>query len=260
MAPAFWKWPWPAIAAWSLGWAVMTLAARWGAAPEWAVLGGVLPALWLMRRAAPGWRRAVVLGGLPVSVLLVQGTGALPPWTWLVAGAALLLIYPIQAWRDAPLFPTPPSALCGLTAAVALPRGSRVLDAGSGLGDGLMALHAAFPLARLQGVEGGWALSWLSRARLRLAGLRGISVSRGDFWRTDWSAFELVYLFQRPETMPRAWAKAVREMRPGSWLVSLEFEVPGVPAVTRLDAGGGRSVWVYGISPPLDSIPAPAGR
>ena len=225
-----------------------------------AFLLGMLPAAWLSRHAAAGWRRIAVLAGLPLSVLLIQGTQAVPPWAWLLACAALVVIYPIQAWRDAPLFPTPRGALAGLPRVAPLAPGARVLDAGSGLGDGLMALHRVYPDARLQGVEGGWGLAWASRIRLRAAGLRGVRVDRGDFWRTDWGGFDLVYLFQRPETMPRAWDKALREMRPGSWLVSLEFEVPGVAPAAGLDAGGGRPVWIYDISSLATSIPGPAGR
>ena len=43
-------------------------------------------------------------------------------------------------------------------------------------------------------------------------------------WSADWSGFDLVYVFQRPESMERVLAKASRELRPGAWLASLEFE------------------------------------
>jgi hypothetical protein len=198
-------------------------------------------------------------GSGPV-LLLVHGISAVPAWAWLVAGLALLLIYPMQAWRDAPLFPTPPGALVGLPAVAPLAPGARILDAGSGLGDGLIALRRAYPEARLEGVEGGWLMVWASRWRLRPrrgSGLTGASpadgaagalrprVRRGDFWREPWAPHDLVYLFQRPETMPRAWAKARAEMRPGAWLVSLEFEVPSFKPHAALACPDGRPLWVY---------------
>ena len=66
----------------------------------------------------------------------------------------------------------------------------------------------------------------------------------GDMWRADWSGYQLVYLFQRPESMARAAAKAQAEMAPGAWLVSLEFAVPGWPTHGQLHhAPGGRPVW-----------------
>ena len=40
-------------------------------------------------------------------------------------------------------------------------------------------------------------------------------------------------------------AKAQAEMAPGTWLVSLEFAVPGVLPHAQLRAPGGRVVWIY---------------
>jgi hypothetical protein len=72
-------------------------------------------------------------------------------------------------------------------------------------------------------------------------------VSQGDIWRADWSGYQLVYLFQRPESMARALAKARAELQPGAWLVSLEFAVGGEPPSGRLDGAQGRPVWLYQI-------------
>jgi hypothetical protein len=46
--------------------------------------------------------------------------------------------------------------------------------------------------------------------------------------------------------MARARDKARAELRPGAWLVSLEFDVPGLPATARLeDEQHGKPVWLY---------------
>ena len=161
--------------------------------------------------------------------------------------ALLLLAYPRRAWRDAPVFPTPRGALSELAKHVKLPPGARVVDAGCGMGDGLIELPRALPEARLEGVE--WSTLWRAVSAWRCP---WATVRRGDMWADDWSAFELVYLFQRPETMPRAMDKARREMRPGSWLVSLEFEARDADGlawtpVARWELGGERPVWVYRI-------------
>jgi hypothetical protein len=55
----------------------------------------------------------------------------------------------------------------------------------------------------------------------------------------------MVYLFQRPESMPRAMAKAAAELQPGAWLVSLEFEAPGAPTTAYYQAPGGKMVRMY---------------
>ena len=87
-------------------------------------------------------------------------------------------------------------------------------------------------------------------ARLAARRVSGAQIDRADMWAASWAGFDLVYLFQRPETMARAWAKAVAELgsRPGGgWLVSLEFAVPGIEPTGRVQAGSGRPVFVYRI-------------
>jgi SAM-dependent methyltransferase len=168
--------------------------------------------------------------------------------------ALLMGAYPLRAWRDAPIFPTPAGALDALPAVVALAPGARVLDAGCGAGDGLRALRRAWPAARLQGVEWSWPLVALARLRCR-----GACVRRGDLWRASWAGQDLVYLFQRPESMARAWTKARAEMA-GGWLVSLEFEVVGAVPHAALRTPDGRPLWVYRLTGPVASSTAGAAR
>ena len=68
---------------------------------------------------------------------------------------------------------------------------------------------------------------------------------RGDIWAADWSVYDIVYLFQRPESMARAAVKALRELRPGAWLVSLEFDAPRLAPAKVLTCADGRCVWLY---------------
>jgi hypothetical protein len=239
------RWPLPALLAWAVAWGAMILLSRCGLPPAGAVAAGLaagaLPAL-SRRVAGTPWRRAIVAGGFPVSLAAAGLGAALPAWAWLLAAAVLLAAYPVTAWRDAPIFPTPRNALAGLDAHVALPPGASVLDAGCGLGDGLLALRATWPAARIAGVEHSWPLRIAAGLRCPWA-----RVSRGDMWRASWAPHDLVYLFQRPESMARALAKADAEMRPGSWLVSLEFEAPGRRPHAVLHGPGGRAAWIYRI-------------
>ena len=237
------RWPLPALLAWAAGWIAMTALVRSALLPPGlAVVAGLLVAATPALFAATFWRRVIVAGGFPLS-LAVSGVGAaMPPWAWLLPLAALALAYPITAWRDAPMFPTPRDALAGLDRHVALPAAARVLDAGCGLGHGLRALRAVWPQAQLEGVEWSWPLTLATKLRCPWA-----RVARGDMWRGSWAAQDLVYLFQRPESMARALAKADAEMRPGSWIVSLEFEAAGRVAHARMDMPSGRPVWIYRI-------------
>lgn len=232
-------WPLPALLTWTGSWALY-LGGTWlGLAPATALVVALLAGVLASLAGASVWRRLFMAAGFPVS-LLVSGTAALSGGVWLLLLAVLLLLYPLKAWRDAPLFPTPSGALDGLPAHVALPRGARVLDAGCGLGDGLRALRAAYPRAELHGLEWSWPLRAVCALRCRWAQVR-----QGDLWRAPWGPYAMVYLFQRPESMGRAARKAADEMVDGAWLVSLEFPITGQAADVQLQLADGRSLWAY---------------
>lgn len=233
-------WPLPALLAWGLAWAahagLLALGASgWTAAGAGCASGALLSAL-----AATRWRRLIVAAGFPVSLAGVTFAGVLPGWAWLAPMALLVLLYPLRSWRDAPFFPTPRGALDGLAQAAPLASGARIVDLGCGLGDGLRELRRVYPHAAISGIEWSWPLRWLCALRCRDA-----AVSRADIWRVDWSGHDLVYLFQRPESMARAVAKARAELRRGAWLASLEFEAPGLRPQRVLEGADGRCVWLY---------------
>jgi hypothetical protein len=243
--PRLWqRWPLPAVVAWVGAWALwFALRSVWAPTALALALAGMAGALAALA-VDGGLRRAIVAAGFPLSALALGAGGELPAWIWGVALLPLLLVYPVRAWRDAPFFPTPADALAGLDRTISLPAGANVLDAGCGAGHGLQALHRVWPQARFEGVEWSAPLRLLSQWRCPWA-----TVKRDDMWQQSWADRDLVYLFQRPESMPRAAAKALREMRPGSWLVSLEFEARELRPVARCGAPGGRPVWVYRIGP-----------
>jgi hypothetical protein len=231
-------WPVPALLAWALAWTVFAATApRLGAAS--AALAALTAGGLVTLAVAGPWRRALVAAGFPLSALLAGVASSWPPWVWLLALAPLALLYPLHAWRDAPWYPTPAAALRGLDALV-VPAPRRVLDAGCGLGHGLRALRDVWPQAHLHGIEWSRPLAWLAARRCRDAEVR-----RGDMWALDWSGHDLVYLFQRPESMARAWTKAEAELAPQAWLASLEFPVPGRAPVACLHPDGARPVWLY---------------
>ena len=241
-SPGHWRWPLPAILAWLLAWLLFRLLLNQGVAPGGALASGsalgVACSLWADR----WWRRLLIGLGFPLSLAVLlasSGSAAIAPWAWLVPLGLLLLVYPINAWRDAPVFPTPADALQELPRHAPLSAGALVLDAGCGAGDGLQALHAAYPEAQLHGLEWSWPLRLLSALRCPWARVR-----RADIWEVDWSAYDMVYLFQRPESMTRAVIKS-GELRPGAWLVSLDFEATHLRANGKYRTPGGKMVWLY---------------
>lgn len=247
-------WPLPAVLVWAGAWALWVLLARAGLGAAWAfavALAASTAAALLCRGA---WRRGIAAAGFPLSALALGAAGGLPAWVWLLLLLPVLALYPLRAWRDAPLFPTPPDALRGLEAVVGTPQ--RVHDAGCGLGHGLVALQRLWPQAQCSGVEWSPLLALAAAWRCR-----GARVRRGDMWATSWAGQDLVYLFQRPESMARAYEKARAELAPGAWLVSLEFAVPGVAPQACLSGPARRTVWVYQPVPTRpSSTPAARGR
>ena len=232
-------WPVPALLVWGFAWGLYGLLERGGMFRPLPLLLATALGVALSLAGSSWWRRAIIAAGFPAS-LLMSGAATLPPWAWLVLLCLLALIYPLNAWRDAPLFPTPVQALRALAKSAPLSPGAWVLDGGCGLGHGLGALRLAYPDARLCGIEQSWPLRLLCALRCPWAHIR-----QGDMWHADWSLYAQIYLFQRPESMPRAVAKASAEMRPGSWLVSLEFEAVELTANAVLTIPDGRPLWLY---------------
>ena len=233
-------WPLPALLAWISSWALYALLLQWQAS-EWVAL--LLPAFWsgfLTRMADTSMRRALIGLGFPLSYMALHGGLNMPSIGWLILLVIVVLVYPRRAWQDAPLFPTPKNALRLLPDHITLLAGARILDAGSGMGDGLIALRSAFPRADFTGIEMSWPLRFLSALRCTFARIR-----QGDIWLADWRDYDLVYMFQRPETMPRAVEKSESQLRAGAWLVSLEFEARELQAQAVIESPDGRPVWVY---------------
>jgi SAM-dependent methyltransferase len=237
------RWPMPALIVWASAWFFYAFLLRQSLPQEFAVL---LPSLAGVAAGAVAWRLGyskarllALLLGFPVSLWL-SGAASMAPWLWLLTLALGLLIYPMHAWRDAPVFPTPLQALRDLSGRAPLPPNALILDAGCGAGDGLMALRLAYPKARWVGIEFSRPLRWLAKLRCPWA-----KVLHGDMWLAHWGAYDLVYLFQRPETMPRALIKAQNEMKPGAWLVSLEFVALALQPDAVVYASPNRPVWLY---------------
>lgn len=233
-------WPLPALLTWALGWALFALLRSAGLPLAVAIAAPVALGAALSLLGSTPWRRVFVAAGFPLSLAASGLAASMPAWGWLLPLALLALVYPLNAWRDAPLFPTPAGALDGLARLAPLAPGARVLDAGCGLGDGLRELRREYPDAALQGLEWSWPLRALCAWRCRFAQLR-----RADIWAADWSGYAMVYLFQRPESMARAGAKAARELRAGAWLVSLEFDAPGFAPTKVIECADGRRLWLY---------------
>jgi hypothetical protein len=103
--------------------------------------------------------------------------------------------------------------------------GERAADLGSGDGRVVSALARAG--AEAHGYEINPVLVVLSRRKLRREGLAGRAfIHWGNFWRADLSRYTLVTSFQVGFVMARLEAKLLREMAPGSRIVSHYWRFP----------------------------------
>ncbi|MBE1426838.1 SAM-dependent methyltransferase [Desulfomicrobium macestii] len=233
-------WPLPALVTWGACWALFLGLHALQTPIPWSLTLATSLGLAASSMAVSVWRKFFIAAGFPLSLAASNlGTG-LPPWIWLIPLGLLLLLYPMSAWRDAPLFPTPKGILDGLDKIAPLKCTDRILDAGCGVGNGLFELYRVYPMAQIDGLEKSWPLRIVCAWRCPFARVR-----HGDIWKADWSGYSMVYMFQRPESMGPATEKALRELSPGSWLVSLEFEASALEPLVVLRNREDKPVWVY---------------
>ncbi len=110
-------------------------------------------------------------------------------------------------------------------ASVSMKAGDRLVDLGCGDGRVLrmarkrVALHAV-----------GYELNPLAyiKARILCAGRGGIAVHHRNFWNIDLSSADIVCCYLFPDVMPRLSAKLCRELKPGTWIISFNFPLPGI--------------------------------
>ena len=108
-------WPLPALLAWGMSWGLFSLLLSLFGSNEWALLGATVLSVVLTTLGTTLWRRFLIVVGFPLSqLLLIQASWTLPPLAWLGLVILIALVYPLNAWSDAPLFPTPSKALLSL--------------------------------------------------------------------------------------------------------------------------------------------------
>lgn len=242
--------------------------------------------LWLAVAGATGWHAPLMLTAIvqgllaagvgrvlglsiwwvPINLAFVPGliavqTHSMPPWLLLAGFLVLLLLNWNALTERVPLYLTGPAAEARLIEHLkGMPvDGLRFIDLGCGLGGTLARLARRFPDGQFSGVETSpltFALAWLRCLPRRNCRIRPISL-----WRVDLGGYDLVYCFLSPAPMPGLRDKALREMRPGAWLISNSFAIPEVEADLVLEVGDWRGSRLYawrprGVGAAPDATPA----
>ncbi len=188
----------------------------------WVLLQAVL-AVFLSRWMELGPRWVFMQAALPFLVRTLWGA-PIPAWVYFALFLALALVFGGGLLTRVPLYHASEDAWKKLEDLVPDRPGLRFVDLGCGFGGPVAHLAKARPKGLFLGVEASpftWLVAWL-----RCLPLRNAHIRLGSLWRTDLTSFDMVYAFLSPVPMPALWAKARRELRPGSLLISHSFEVP----------------------------------
>jgi hypothetical protein len=176
---------------------------------------------WLWRQ--PVWWPPLHLVFFPVILLAEQFN--LPAWIYLAAFLLLVLFYWSSFRTRVPLYLSDRKAWDALIPLLPQTTPFRFIDIGSGFGDVLFYLEPRFPQAHFFGTEIAPAPWLISRVRAWLRHSR-VSFLRRDYAALDLAGFDVVFAFLSPAAMPSVWQQAQTQMRKGSLLISLSFDVP----------------------------------
>ncbi len=191
--------------------------------PLWlaAIVAGVL-AMTFGWRLLPSWWRPVLLA-MPLAALLSLTIN--PVW-FLVAAVILMALQWNAIFNRIPLYRSDAMVSRVLADFMLEEKHHSLLDIGCGDGRLLLRLSQALPDAQFVGIESAPVLYLIARWRCRKQS--NCTIHFGDFWKMDWSPYDVVFAFLSPEPMLQVWRKAGREMKANAVLLSLAFSVPGI--------------------------------
>lgn len=131
-----------------------------------------------------------------------------------------------------PYVTTPQWAIDWLTSNLQLTTSDFVYELGCGDARVLAALAKKFPDAKFIGIEIQWWPYLLALWRTR--SLENVTITHGDFLRTELSPATLVYGFYITVMAPKVGAKLVQDLRPGARAISYGFALPGLTEVESI--------------------------
>ncbi len=157
----------------------------------------------------------------------------IPNAVYLVGFIISLSLFWTTYRTQVPFFPSRP--IVWQQVANIIPQDSpvRLIDIGSGLGDMSMYVAKTRPDSQIEGIEIAplpWVISFI-RAKFRRSSAKFIL---GNYQALDFANYDVIFAYLSPAAMRMLWGKASKEMRPGSLLISLEFEIPDVPENKRI--------------------------
>ncbi len=139
--------------------------------------------------------------------------------------AILILLVFIPLAFGAPFQPIPKERLKKIMKLANINQGMKVADIGSGNGKIVIALAKAG--AEAHGFEINPFLVWLSKRRIKKEGLQmNAFIQRKNFWKVDFSKFDVVTIFQVHYVMSGLKKKIQRELKNNSKIISNDWRFP----------------------------------
>ncbi len=144
-----------------------------------------------------------------------------------------------------------PSSLKAKTAILSLfPENlQNIFELGSGWGNLIFPLAKRFPAAQIQAFEGShlpWAFSWGFQKITRFPNL---TIKRKNFYQVSLKEADIVVCYLYPGAMKRLKGKFLKELKPGTLVVSNTFAIPGwIPEkVVRVNDFWRSHVYLYSV-------------
>lgn len=190
----------------------------------WVILQALLAGLLSFVARLPVWWMPMHLLFMPL-VIAALTLNISSTW-YLLLFLGLLLIYGKSFVTQVPLYLSSESVNQALETLLPQQQQFSFIDLGSGCGGLLKNLANAHGNGSFHGIESAPVPYVISKLRSLLGS--GYDVRWGDFWKHDFSRYDVVYAYLSPVPMNSLWQKAKKEMRPGSLLISNTFVIPGV--------------------------------
>ncbi|MBL4739928.1 MAG: hypothetical protein JKY12_02985 [Sneathiella sp.] len=213
-------------------------------------LGYVIPLFWLMVVQGaiasgviyllkfPRWW--VIIQFIAPPLLVLALVLSIPFWVLPVILVVMITVFWNVAVDRVPLYLTNEKTALELSKRLPKQAGLKVVDLGSGLGGTMRLLAKHRPDQQFFGFEGAMLPFLLSWILAKIGNGSNTHFRFKNFWRLDLSEFDVVYCFLSPIPMAELYAKAKREMKPGSLFISNSFTVPDVPPSRTVSVKDGR--------------------
>lgn len=180
------------------------------------------------------WWRWIHLG-FPIAVWAMSILH-IPNTFYLIGFIVTLSLYWTTFRTQVPFFPSRPVIWQQVLSILPQNKPIRMIDIGSGLGDLSMCVAKLRPESLIEGIEIA-PLPWLvSMVRAKLKHSRAV-FKFGDYHALDFANYDVIFAYLSPAAMQALWQKSHAEMRPGSLLISYEFDIKGVPPTGVISNG-----------------------